>query len=135
MFRNIDSNSAVINPAGLDESKGPNEHARVDILTSSASPFSIADSDLIAVIVAPGSDSIYTVNPYTHYTYDLSSALSDGGTYVLRFGEVDNQGYFNQGVDNVSLTAVEVVPEPETYAMMLAGLGGLGLVTRRRKTL
>jgi hypothetical protein len=25
------------------------------------------------------------------------------------------------------------VPEPETYAMMLAGLGQLGVMTRRRK--
>ncbi|HMW23123.1 MAG TPA: FxDxF family PEP-CTERM protein [Burkholderiaceae bacterium] len=34
------------------------------------------------------------------------------------------------GLDNVSVTAV---PEPETYAMMLAGLGALGFVARRRR--
>jgi hypothetical protein len=28
---------------------------------------------------------------------------------------------------------IAAVPEPETYAMMLAGLGLLGVVTRRRK--
>ena len=33
-------------------------------------------------------------------------------------------------VDNVTVAAV--VPEPETYAMMLAGLGALGLMNRRR---
>lgn len=32
-----------------------------------------------------------------------------------------------------SLTPIGVVPEPETYAMMLAGLGLLGFVARRRK--
>jgi hypothetical protein len=33
-------------------------------------------------------------------------------------------------VDNVSVAAV---PEPETYALMLAGLGALGFVARRRR--
>jgi hypothetical protein len=40
------------------------------------------------------------------------------------------------GVDNFRLSAVQQaapVPEPETYALMLAGLGLLGMVARRRK--
>jgi PEP-CTERM motif len=35
------------------------------------------------------------------------------------------------GVDGVTVAAA--VPEPESYAMMLAGLGALGFVARRRK--
>ena len=35
------------------------------------------------------------------------------------------------GLDNVSVTAV---PEPETYAMLLAGLGVMGAVARRRQS-
>lgn len=35
-------------------------------------------------------------------------------------------------VDKVSLTAA--VPEPETYAMLLAGLGLMGFIARRRKS-
>ena len=35
--------------------------------------------------------------------------------------------------DNMTWGAV-MVPEPETYAMLMAGLGMLGLMARRRKT-
>ncbi len=36
-------------------------------------------------------------------------------------------------MDNYSVTSLDAVPEPETYAMLLAGLGLLGWVARRRK--
>jgi hypothetical protein len=36
-------------------------------------------------------------------------------------------------VDNVVFHNVSAVPEPESYAMMLAGLGLMGFVARRRK--
>ncbi|WP_292996568.1 FxDxF family PEP-CTERM protein [Nitrosomonas sp.] len=41
----------------------------------------------------------------------------------------------NQPEDGIFLTSAILtpVPEPETYAMLLAGLGLLGFVVRRRK--
>lgn len=36
-------------------------------------------------------------------------------------------------IDSVTVAAVTSVPEPETYAMMMAGLGLLGFMARRRK--
>jgi hypothetical protein len=36
---------------------------------------------------------------------------------------------------NINLAATTPVPEPETYAMMLAGLGLMGFIARRRKKL
>jgi len=35
--------------------------------------------------------------------------------------------------DNINFDQVIVVPEPETYAMLLAGLGLVGFMARRRK--
>jgi PEP-CTERM motif len=66
--------------------------------------------------------SFGVVNYVTTFT---SSAL--GGNSTLVFRGVNNS--FAQ-LDNVSITAV---PEPETYAMLLAGLGAIGFMSRRRK--
>jgi hypothetical protein len=61
-------------------------------------------------------------------------SLVGGESYKLYFGGMITppQFYPALNVDNVSVTAVTPVPEPEGYAMMLAGLGALGLMSRRR---
>ena len=66
-------------------------------------------------------------SPWQMYSIDFKPTVS--GSFALSF---HNQGGDNIGVllDNVSVTAV---PEPETYAMMLAGLGLLGFMAKRRK--
>jgi hypothetical protein len=39
-----------------------------------------------------------------------------------------------QYFDNVSLDVTAAVPEPSTWAMMVLGFAGVGLVTYRRKS-
>ena len=52
---------------------------------------------------------------------------------------IDISGMFGPnatgGQYSVALNAVPAVPEPETYALMLAGLGAVGFMARRRRTL
>ena len=102
---------------------------RVDILNAGADAFSTAAGDIAqSIIVATGSNG---VNPYGANTVALNLAA---GTYQLRFAEADNSGFFNLGVDNVSINAVGgAVPEPATWAMMIAGFGIVGASMRRRK--
>ena len=59
----------------------------------------------------------------------LSFTALQSGEVMLSFA---NAGGDNQGamLDNVLVTSV---PEPETYALMLAGLGLMGTMVRRRK--
>ena len=65
-------------------------------------------------------------------------AIPTAGSYMLQFG-VSNWGdtAWQSGLafDGITVAGVPVgvVPEPETYAMLLAGLGLLGFAARRRK--
>lgn len=96
---------------------------------------SLPDSQLLASAFDDNSNS----NTLLSFTYQLTAA----GTYYaavsgFRVGWNDFDGGGNSGwTYNLLLAsppqAVNSVPEPGTMAMMLAGLGVLGLVGRRRR--
>ncbi len=88
-------------------------------------------------------------NGYTYYS-GLASNNPDGVVHAVSFYDyydgktlVGFEDLLNGGdrdyddivflVSNVSRTPAAVVPEPETWAMLLAGLGIVGAVARRRK--
>ncbi len=72
-------------------------------------------------------------NGYADYLLGNFSAFTAANTVQFHF--VFSNA--NDGTENVFLIAgppvVTPVPEPETYALMLAGLGALGLVAKRRR--
>jgi uncharacterized protein (TIGR03437 family) len=93
----------AINAAGLDYTAVPNEHGRVDILTAGATAFDTGAGVLRNLYL--GVDAGGNPHVYTSYTFDITSTVGGaGGTFQLRFAEADNQGNFNMGVDDVSIT-------------------------------
>jgi hypothetical protein len=119
-------------PGGdLDFNDSPNQQARVDILPSADGAFDTSS----VLLNAYGTQSGDTLQPGAWETFseDITSAVSPGGTYQLRFAEVDDLGQFNFGVDNVQINVnTGSVPEPSTVALSAAGLVLLGLRLRRK---
>ena len=92
--------------------------------------FSLNGSPTMLASVSTVGD--YTIGPWQTYTF----ATAFTGT--LEFG-VSNGGFPMSGWDDpdyasqLQIRNVTAVPEPETFAMMLTGLGLMGLVAGRRK--
>jgi len=128
MFANDQSGQApIINPAGLTHLAGPNQHVRVDLLSGLATPFDTGAGVLANFFL--GDDAGTNPNPYTSYVFDITALVAGGGTFQIRFAEVDNQFFYQMGVDNVSVLAT--VPEPATLALIGLALGVVSVAKRR----
>jgi len=70
----------------------------------------------------------------TNYDTFFAGWESAGGVSKIQIVELSGDNYYVGGFNHVHLeNGVAPVPEPETYAMMLAGLGAMAFVARRRK--
>lgn len=93
-------------------------------------------SDLLGKIALPTTTvlSQSTGMVFTAFTklsdYSYSSLSAPG--YTLRVAGTSN-GWTLPYTGYIALAPVPAVPEPETYALVLAGLGMMGAIIRRRK--
>jgi hypothetical protein len=112
-----------INPIGLDYSDGANQYARVDLLQAGSSLFTAGPGVLQNFY--SGADAVSSIpNPYTNYSFNVTSLAGGGGTFILRFAEVDNVDVLNMGVDNVSVSFTAAsVPEPSSLVLAASSLG------------
>ena len=83
----------------------------------------------IDVSVNGSHTSFIGTSPTSPYSLTFTTGASAGSQW-LTFSSVGGDVYSGAVLDNV---AIKAVPEPETYAMMLGGLGLLGFMARRRK--
>ena len=128
MFANDWDGGPILGGQGLNHVGAANQFARVDILSAGATAFDTGAGVLGNFFL--GVDAGADPHAFTHYSFDITSLVGNGGSFQLRFAESDNQSYFNLGVDNVSIAANEV---PEPMSLVLFGTGLIGLAGRRMR--
>jgi MYXO-CTERM domain-containing protein len=122
---------AVNTTAGLDYNQIPSQFGIVSLLTGTANLFSTTTGDLKDFY--EGVDTKNNPNPYTNYSYDITSLVSGGGTFTIRFAEVNNLDFLNLAVDNVSVNvSTSTTPEPASILLGIFGLAGLAFRRARR---
>lgn len=64
----------------------------------------------------------------------ITTSWAAGETLWIRWNDVNDVGSdHGLAIDNLSLSVTAAVPEPGSYALLLAGLGLLGCIARRRR--
>jgi uncharacterized protein (TIGR03118 family) len=135
--------------------KGVLEPGKTNIGGQFASPWGIAlapasfgkfGGDLLVGNFSYGHSEINAFDPST-WAFEGSIAINPGagdtagGLWAVIFGGGGSNGstntlYFTDGINGETaglFGAIQSVPEPSTWVLMLAGLGGLGLAARRRR--
>lgn len=69
---------------------------------------------------------------YSYYLFDAATPVSSL-TFDTMAGVALNRSNIAQSLSHANLYVAAAVPEPQTYALMLAGLAAVGFVAGRRK--
>lgn len=100
MWVYYDSQEEIVSPDTLDSDAGPNQQYRIDVLKRGAPIDSVEESDVLMEVFGTESGDPTNMEP-TKVSANLTRFA--GKRVVLRFAEVDNQLFFNAGVDAVKL--------------------------------
>ncbi|MEN9467008.1 MAG: hypothetical protein RL081_1009 [Pseudomonadota bacterium] len=107
----------------------------IDLLTASISGKATADNAVLGIKIN-GIDIGFSSSGYSTFSSFVISSGFQTGINTLIF-TVENwsgpTGLRTELAGSFERLPVSAVPEPETYAMMLAGLGLVGSIVRRRK--
>ncbi|SEK95962.1 PEP-CTERM protein-sorting domain-containing protein [Roseateles sp. YR242] len=72
-------------------------------------------------------------NTSTSWATYTTTFTGTGEVMTLSFAAIGRSDSYGTSLDNVSVSVLSTVPEPHGYALMIAGLGTIGLLSRRRR--
>ncbi len=127
----LNNQSGVVYANGRDFNTSPNQNASVDILTGSANAFTNNPGDIVANLFNPANSPTSPQNAWSNYSDTLTLGP---GTYQIRFAETDNQLFFQEGVDNVSVMATSLGAPGPVPGAGVAGLAALALASLYART-
>jgi len=129
----IDLNPYVYFGGGIQQNVAttPGSLYRLEFWAGSSTYAGRDGTGVVNVVAGPAFASFGLTNPsltisWTKYTVDFTAT---GSTSSISFFNVTDPFKNFSFVDNASVT---LIPEPSTYAMLLAGLGLMGFMARRR---
>lgn len=135
-------NNATFTGAGLGVYHLMNDNVDDNITVGEALKLSFNQTVTISAIGLrdDGHNISFTPGTKFDYSFDNLSWTSTELTASVAMNHIGQDFYIRYGSNNgaqfyLSSMTVAAVPEPETYAMLMAGLGVIGFMSRRRKSL
>jgi hypothetical protein len=102
--------------------------ANISNLHSASTPFSVIWNAGTTLVSSP-SPALAGLAGVVRYS---ATWVSDGSNLSLAF-KTDLGSYSGTVIDNIDVSSISAVPEPGEWAMMIAGLGVVSVIARRRK--
>lgn len=143
-----DWSNTFIDAGTMDFTGADNQHLRVDLVATDFSDWFGPDSStgVLANVLAPVAE-LSPVTSWNNLSFDLTPWA--GQSVRLAFRQVDNQDFFNAGVDDVGIVSTPIVVEPPVEPPVdiptpidqpqavpepgiLAGLALMGLFVRKQ---